>query len=117
LIETTLNPAMPSLPCKLPKTVSKHRENRNRDVMTNLPSLQQISLARPAPCLPGLVPSQSKNTDTIQRFSPPASPAIRKSHREALTMQESDGKMLFFPTHVEVRKDEQIKFMIYKAEN
>jgi uncharacterized cupredoxin-like copper-binding protein len=29
-----------------------------------------------------------------------------------VTMQESDGKMLFVPNHVEVRKGEQIKFML-----
>jgi hypothetical protein len=32
-------------------------------------------------------------------------------------MQESDGKMLFVPNHVGVRKGEQIRFIIYKAEN
>lgn len=29
-----------------------------------------------------------------------------------ITMQEGDGKMLFFPSRVEVRKGEQVKFMI-----
>ena len=30
-----------------------------------------------------------------------------------VTMQESDGKMLFVPNHVEVRKGEQIKFVLH----
>ena len=32
-----------------------------------------------------------------------------------VTMQESDGKMLFVPDHVEVRKGEQIKFELYNS--
>jgi uncharacterized cupredoxin-like copper-binding protein len=30
-----------------------------------------------------------------------------------VTMQESDGKMLFAPNHIEVRKGEQIKFVLH----
>jgi uncharacterized cupredoxin-like copper-binding protein len=32
-----------------------------------------------------------------------------------VTMQESDGKMLFVPSHVEVQKGEQIKFTLYNS--
>lgn len=32
-----------------------------------------------------------------------------------VTMQESDGKMLFIPDHVEVHKGEQIKFAVYNS--
>jgi uncharacterized cupredoxin-like copper-binding protein len=32
-----------------------------------------------------------------------------------VTMQESDGRMLFIPDHLEVRKGEQIKFVLYNS--
>jgi uncharacterized cupredoxin-like copper-binding protein len=32
-----------------------------------------------------------------------------------VTMEERDGKMLFDPNHIEVRKGEQIKFLLYNS--
>lgn len=48
-----------------------------------------------------------------EKFSAGEPGAPKKPARTiAITMQESDGKMLFFPNRVEVRKGEQVKFMI-----
>jgi uncharacterized cupredoxin-like copper-binding protein len=54
-----------------------------------------------------------QNTDVFSAGEP--GDPHKPSRVIQVTMQERDGKMLFVPNHVEVRKGEQIKFILYNS--
>ena len=69
---------------------------------------------RQAPCPLPLAPSRP-DTATRWRASPQGNRAIRKilSRIIQVSMEERDGKMLYVPAQVEIRKGETIKFVIF----
>jgi len=62
----------------------------------------------------GSEPAEHEHDTEIFSAGEPGDPK-KPSRVIQVTMQEIDGKMLFVPSHVEVRKGEQIKFMLYNS--
>jgi uncharacterized cupredoxin-like copper-binding protein len=80
--------------------------------MTKLPIVAAFGLLSATSSLPagaGSGPAEHEHKHDKEVFSAgePGKPA-KPSRVVKVTMQESDGKMLFVPNHVEVREGEQI---------
>lgn len=73
-----------------------------------------LSATSSSPAWAGSGPAEHEHEHETEVFSAgePGDPTM-PSRVVQVTMQESDGKMLFVPNHVEVRKGEQIKFVIH----
>ena len=90
----------------------------NRRIMTRLTVLAAIGILSAISALPARAGSEPEhehehNTEVFSAGEPgdPHQP----SRVVQVTMQESDRKMLFLPNHVEVRKGEQIRFVLYNS--
>ena len=70
-----------------------------------------LVIAGTATASPGHKPGEAHATVEEAAYGKPGDP--RKPSRPIiLTMREADGKMLFSPSRIEVRRGEQIKFML-----
>jgi uncharacterized cupredoxin-like copper-binding protein len=89
--------------------------NRSRHIMTRLTIIAAFGFLSATASLPAWAGSGSaEHEHDTEVFSAgePGDPT-KPSRVVQVTMEESDGKMLFVPNHVEVRKGEQIKFVIH----
>jgi uncharacterized cupredoxin-like copper-binding protein len=68
-----------------------------------------LAIAGMATASPGHKPGESHAEETA--YGKPGDPK-KPSRPIVLTMREDDGKMLFSPSRIEVRRGEQIKFML-----
>lgn len=70
--------------------------------------------AGPATASPGHKQGQGHGATMDTEFGRPGDPK-KPSRRITVTMREADGKMLFNPHRIEVRRGEQIKFVLRNA--
>ena len=77
--------------------------------LTIVAAIGVLSATSPLPAMAGSEPAGHKHETEVFSAGEPGDPE-KPSRVIQVTMQESDGKMLFVPNHVEVRKGEQIKF-------
>jgi uncharacterized cupredoxin-like copper-binding protein len=71
-----------------------------------------LSAISSLPAGAGSEPAEHEHDTEVFSAGEPGDPE-KPSRVVQVTMQESDGKMLFVPNHVEVRKGEQIKFVLH----
>src|ERR1700730_8924155 len=82
--------------------------------LTIVAALAVLSATTPISAAAGSGPAEHEHDTGGFSAGQPGDPK-EPSRVIQVIMQESDGKMLFAPDHVEVRKGEQIKFMLYNS--
>jgi len=82
--------------------------------LTVIAAIGVLSATNPLPAAAGSEPAGHRH-DTENFSAGEPGDSEKPSRVIKVTMQERDGKMLFVPNHVEVRKGEQIKFELYNS--
>jgi len=82
--------------------------------LTIVAAFDILSAISSLPAGAGSEPAEHEHDTEVFSAGEPGDPE-KPSRVIQVTMQESDGKMLFVPNHVEVRKGEQIKFELYNS--
>lgn len=77
--------------------------------LTVVAAISVLSATSPYPAVAGSEPAGHMHEMEVFSAGEPGDPE-KPSRVIKVIMQESDGKMLFVPDHVEVRKGEQIRF-------
>ena len=82
--------------------------------LTVVAAISVLSVTIPYPAAAGSEPAGHRHDTEVFSAGEPGDPE-KPSRAIKVIMQERDGKMLFVPYHVEIRKGEQIKFELYNS--